>query len=89
MVRWGFIFPVGGVVLKISSTVTSRNTPTHIPRKPSARVTTPNNRKRSSRAISPGRYGVRVPLAPPGINHRERALFLVPALAVRVVWVDF
>jgi hypothetical protein len=37
-----------------SSTVTSRNTPTHIRRKRSTRVTTPNDRKRSSRAISPG-----------------------------------
>ena len=36
------------------STVTSHNTPTHIRRKRSTRVTTPNDRKRSSRTISPG-----------------------------------
>ena len=37
-----------------SSTVTSRNAPTHIRRKRSTRVTTPNDRKHSSSAISQG-----------------------------------
>jgi hypothetical protein len=54
------------VGLARSSTVTSRNTPTHIRRKQSARVTTTNDRKRSSRNISTGSLRGSSPLSSAG-----------------------